>query len=217
MMTRGDSIGRIGARRRMVSRGVWIAAIGALLIVGLPIGCGDEVRYSEQSGVTYQETRRDAEPRLASQQTRVAPDSGVRQPWQPAAPGQPAMQTQEMVHTYWVPVAEYRWEPYWVNRWNPFAEPHLAYRYVAHTRWEQRSEIVRVPVVARRDLLPGTAPAVGPSWPAPPQTHVSRVPVAGQNASGRAYPAAPAPAETPLTAHRESFGGIGRVGDEPPR
>jgi hypothetical protein len=122
-----------------------------------------------------------------------------------------------MVHTYWVPVAEYRWEPYWVNRWNPFAEPYLAYRHVGRTRWEQRSEIVRVPVVCRRDVLPSTAPAAVPSWPAPPQTVVSRVAVAGQTVSGRASPSAPAPAATPFTAHREQFGGIGRVGDEPPR
>ena len=165
-----------------MSRGVWIAAIGALLIVGLPIGCGDEVRYYEQNGVTCRETRRDAEPRMASHQPRVAPQSGIRQQGQAAEPGQPVTQTQEMVHTYWVPVAEYRWEPYWVNRWNPFAEPYLAYRYVGRTRWEQRSEIVRVPVVCRRDVLPSTAPAA-----------------------------------TPFTAHREQFGGIGRVGDEPPR
>ena len=39
MMTTGNAMGCAGARRRIVSRGVWIAAIGALVILGLPIGC----------------------------------------------------------------------------------------------------------------------------------------------------------------------------------
>ena len=196
-----------------MSRGVWIAAIGALLIVGLPIGCGDEVRYFEQNGVT----RREVEPRMVSHQPPAAPDPRFSQQGQAAAQRPLVTQTQEMVRTYWVPVTEHLWEPYWVNRWNPFAEPYVAYRYVGRMHWEQRTEIVRVPVVSGRDVPPKMASAAGPGWPAPPQTVVSRVAVAGQNVSGTASPSPPAPAETPFTAHREQFGGIGRVGDEPPR
>jgi hypothetical protein len=165
---------------------VWIAAIGALLIVGLPIGCGDDVRYFEQNGKTYRETRRDAEPRMVSQQPPAAPDARIPQQGQAAAPGPLVAQTQEMVRTYWVPVTEYSWEPYWVNRWNPFAEPYVAYRYVGRMHWEQRTEIVRVPVICRRDGQPSIV-------------------------------LPPPPGATPLTAHRGQFGGIGRVGDEPPR
>ncbi len=218
MKTTGKSVhGRIVARRRILSRGVWIAAIGALLIVGLPIGCGDDVRYFEQNGVTYRETRREVEPRMVSRQPSVAPDSRIPQQAQSAAYGPLATPTQDMVRTYWVPVTEYRWEPYWVNRWNPFAEPYVAYRYVPRMHWEQRKEIVRVPTTYGRDVPPDAAFAAGPSWPAPPQTVVSRVAVAGQNLSGGASPDPPAPVETPFTAHRQQFGGIGRVGDEPPR
>jgi hypothetical protein len=200
-----------------VSRGVWIAVIGALLIVGLPLGCGDEVRYFEQNGVTYRETRRDVDARTVGNSTRAGPNAFAWQQRQTAVQQPLAAPTQEMVHTYWVPVTDYRWEPYWVNRWNPFSEPHLAYRYVGSTRWEQRSEIVRVPVATRQDILAGRVPAAGSSWPAPPQTVVSRVPVAGQNNSVLALPSPPATDAPQFTAHREQFGGIGRVGDEPPR
>jgi hypothetical protein len=199
-----------------VSRGVWIAVIGALLIVGLPLGCGDEVRYFDQNGATYRETRRDTDPRMANNTASASAGALVRQQGQAAAPQPLVSQTQEMVHTYWVPVTEYRWEPYWVNRWNPFAEPYVAYRYVGRTRWEQRSEIVRVPVAARQDLVAGTLPA-GSSWPAPPQSAVSRVAVAGPNGSVLTLPSPPATDAPELTAHREQFGGVGRVGDEPPR
>ena len=200
-----------------MSRGVWIAAIGALVILGLPIGCGDEVRNDEQNGATSRDTRREVEPRMVGNSPSVAPDSGIVQQGWTAAQGQPLVETQEMVRTYWVPVTEYRWEPYWVNRWNPFAEPYLAYRYVGRTHWEQRRETVRVPVAYGRAVQPSTVYPPPPAWPAPPQVVASRAAAAGRNVSGAAASGLPAPAATPLTAHREQFGGIGRVGDEPPR
>jgi hypothetical protein len=54
-----------------------------------------------------------------------------------------------------VPVTEYRWEPEIVNRWNPFSQPYMVQRLVPRTRWETRTEIVKVPVVERH-LVPET-------------------------------------------------------------
>lgn len=57
--------------------------------------------------------------------------------------------------TYTVPVTEYRWESYWVGRFNPLVQPYLAQRLVPRTRWETRTEVVKVPVT-QRNLVPVT-------------------------------------------------------------
>lgn len=61
----------------------------------------------------------------------------------------------DTVRTYTVPVTEYRWESYWKGRYNPFVQPYLAQRLVPYTRWETRTEAVKVPVT-RRQVLPVT-------------------------------------------------------------
>lgn len=55
--------------------------------------------------------------------------------------------------TYQTPVTEYRWESYWVGRFNPFVQPYLAQRLVPRTHWETRTEVVKVPVT-QRSLVP---------------------------------------------------------------
>jgi hypothetical protein len=57
--------------------------------------------------------------------------------------------------TYSAPVTEYRWESYWVGRFNPFVQPYLAHRLVPRTHWETRTEVVKVPV-AQHSLVPVT-------------------------------------------------------------
>ncbi|HEX7447663.1 MAG TPA: hypothetical protein VF306_08965 [Pirellulales bacterium] len=61
----------------------------------------------------------------------------------------------DTTRTYTVPVTEYRWESYWKGRYNPFVQPYLAQRLVPYTRWETRTETVKVPVT-RRQVLPVT-------------------------------------------------------------
>lgn len=61
----------------------------------------------------------------------------------------------DTVRTYTVPVTEYRWESYWKGRYNPFVQPYLAQRLVPYTRWETRTEAVKVPVT-RRQVVPVT-------------------------------------------------------------
>ncbi|HEY2762362.1 MAG TPA: hypothetical protein VGI75_16500, partial [Pirellulales bacterium] len=60
---------------------------------------------------------------------------------------------------------EYSWEPYLANRWNPFAQPTVAYHYVPHTRWDVRTEEQQIPVV-RHDVVP--------------EQHTAQVPVVTQ-------------------------------------
>lgn len=65
------------------------------------------------------------------------------------------VQTYDSYRTYSVPVTEYHLESYWVGRFNPFVQPYLAQRFVPRTRWETRTELVKVPVV-QRSLVPVT-------------------------------------------------------------
>jgi hypothetical protein len=65
------------------------------------------------------------------------------------------VQTYDTYRSYQVPVTEYHLESYWVGRFNPFVQPYLAQRLVPRTRWETRTEVVKVPVV-QRSLVPVT-------------------------------------------------------------
>jgi hypothetical protein len=62
-------------------------------------------------------------------------------------------ETREYERIVQVPVTEYEWEPYWVNRWNLFATPYIAYRLTPRTRLELRTELVRAPITSSR-LVP---------------------------------------------------------------
>ena len=62
-------------------------------------------------------------------------------------------QTRDIERVVQIPVTEYEWEAYWVNRWNPFATPYIAYQLVPRTRVELRTETVRTPITSSR-LIP---------------------------------------------------------------
>jgi hypothetical protein len=108
------------------------------------IAAADEVRYYEENGVTYRETRRVVRRPISEVVSQPVDRTVYREQYQ--------TDYQDTVRVYSVPVTEYRWESYWQGRWNPFVQPYLAQRLVPYTRWETRTEKVRVPVV-RRELV----------------------------------------------------------------
>ncbi len=179
---------------------VTAALAGWLLATGL--AWGDEVRYYEQDGVTYRETRRTVEQQVPASRMEERTETVYREQF--------TTEWQDTVRTCWSPVTEYRWEAFWVDRWNPFAQPSLAYRYVPRTYWEKRIETVQVPVSTRR-LVPETRTVRRPvaGFRTVQREVVSRVAVRG--------PSRPAPAETPVLAQRDQIGGISRLDTDPPR
>lgn len=121
----------------------WTKRLGiALLFMAPAISRADDVKYYEDNGVTYRETKHTVQRPMAEthyedrQQTVYAEQ----------------LQTQLLPsqRTTVVPVTEWVTEPYWVNRYNPFAAPYLAYRTVPRLRWETRSESIQIPVVQRQ-------------------------------------------------------------------
>ncbi len=121
-------------------------AIGLVAIMCTGV-FGDEVREYKKDGKIYRETRRKVLRPVTETQVEERERTVYRE----------ELNTEmcENERTVLSPVTEYRWEAYWAGRWNPFAQPYLAYRLVPRTRLEAHTEIVRKPVTTRR-LVPET-------------------------------------------------------------
>jgi hypothetical protein len=237
-MMREDGLLQI--MQKVASRGGKMACHRLILLVAI-LGTtpflvkGDEVRYFEQNGVTYRETRRTVQECVP--ETRLQPCSRT------VYREQVTNENRQVVRTYWTPVTEYRLETSWVNRWNPFAEPYQVVRYVPSTRWEQRTETVQVPVACRR-FVPETQTVQSPvtTWRTASRETVDRVAVVGVSGSTPILANRPDPALRPTPAcggwspsptqlssggmvsvrssgagAGEEVGGITRLRNEPPR
>ena len=128
----------------MVARPLLIA-IGLICCVASWVQANETVRYYEKDGVTYRETRRVEQQPVVETRTETSNQTVYRE--------ESVTELRDTVRERWTPVTEYRWEAFWVNRWNPLAKPYMAYRYVPHTRWERSVDTVQTPVVCRR-LVP---------------------------------------------------------------
>jgi hypothetical protein len=188
----------------MTIRKLLVAAPLMLLSCGLAAGA-DEVRYYEQDGVTYREARRIVRRPVAETRYEEHDRTVYRERLD--------VELRESVRNYTVPVTEYRWQSYWQGRFNPFVQPYLAQRLVPCTRWEARSEVVRIPVT-RRELVPEIS-----TVRVPVTTHrvveeevISRMAVSGSS-SGDPF-ASPG---SSLAGSRLGIGGIANLDKDPPR
>ena len=195
----------------MPSRRLVAAALFAAFVGAGPLRA-DEVRYYEKNGVTWRENRRTVEDRVPVSRMEERTETVYREEF--------TTEMRDTPRTSWTPVTEYRWETFWVNRWNPLAQPYPAYRYVPHTRWEMRTEMVQVPVNTRR-LVPETRVVRRPvgGFQTVRREVVSRVPVRGGRTSvGGTLAAGPLTSvQAPAVARRSQIGGIARMQNDPPR
>lgn len=188
----------------MFSRQLLATAVITCL-AGVPSAGGDEVRYYEQDGVTYRETRRTVRRPVCETQLRPSTQIVYRE--------ERTSELRDTVRTWWTPVTEYRCEARWVGRWNPLAEPYLAYRSVPRTSWEQRTEVVQVPVTNRR-LVPETRTVQVPVTTRRMATEevITRLAVGGRLPSGSTVLS-----PTPTPSRPEQIGGVARLDNDPPR
>ena len=142
----------------------------ALRLISPQAARADDVRYYTQDGVNYCETRQViqrpvVETHYEDQQRTVYVE-------------QYKTQMQSVTRTYQVPVTTYAPEVYWVNRWNPFAEPYQATRYVPQTHWETRTDTVQVPTLVR-EVVPQQQTVKMPitTQRTVNEEHIARVPV----------------------------------------
>jgi hypothetical protein len=117
----------------------------ALLGSGATLAPADEVNYFDQDGITYRETVQTTQRTIPRTTMQPQEQTYMRQRY--------TTELQDTQRTYQVPVTEYQWKPETHRSWNPFSPPYVAYRMVAQTRWETRSETVKIPV-AKVETVP---------------------------------------------------------------
>jgi len=72
-----------------------------------------------------------------------------------------ASETRDIQRIVQVPVTEYVWEPYWVNRWNPFATPYIA-------RFPRTTPLLGPTAKQLRLRMSSTRGGLEVTWNAPP-------------------------------------------------
>jgi hypothetical protein len=116
-----------------------------LLALGATRAMADEVKYLDEGGITYRETTQTTQRHIPQITLQQREDTYYREQY--------TTELQDMQRTYQVPITEYQWKPETHRSWNPFSPPYVAYRWVPVTRFETRSETVKIPV-AKRNVVP---------------------------------------------------------------
>ena len=202
-------------------RRYWQAAASATLALAfgsLPARA-DDVRYYEQGGTTYRETRQTVrhpivETRMEDRESTVYRDTY-------------STVLQDTPRTFPVAVTEYHWVPVWRRSWNPFAPPYLTYEMVPQTRWETHSDTVKtsvtqhqvvpekityqVPVTTQRYVDSPIVSRVAVSS-APPGATIASSPTSAP-AGGSSAPGG----SSSDVANRTAIGGVMKLDSDPPR
>jgi hypothetical protein len=206
----------------MEDRGTAMILIRQILVVlivasifSLSSAAGDQVRYYQENGITYCETRRTVQ--------RPVCETTMQQTTRTVYKEQYYTETKDVTRVYWCPVTTYRADTYWVGRLNPFVEPYLETQWVPQTCWQQRTEVVKLPVTCRK-LSPETEQVQVPVTTrklVSEEVVVSRVAVSGPVpravSRGVATPGQPIVGIPGSTYSGERIGGIARLNQDPPR
>ncbi len=117
-------------------------ALGSALLTAQRCGPTNKSSISNKNGVRYQKIR----------QVTPKPINETRYEARQYTTYHPRYTTdmQDSVRTYQVPVTEQQWVPGYQRSLNVFKPPVLSYRLVPVTRWETRTETVRVPITQAR-------------------------------------------------------------------
>jgi hypothetical protein len=174
----------------------------------------DDVRYYQQNGVTYRETRTVVKQPVNDVQYRDMQKTFYRDRY--------TTEMRDVVRNSYVPVMRHAWQPRWHGQWNILHGPHLAYHLVPYTSWEVRQQTIQVPTT-RREVVPETRTVRVPQTNLryEDRVQVTRVPV-GPSATHGSSRAAQPPAHvfrrpTQNVDQREMYGGIARLDGDPPR
>lgn len=121
-------------------------ALGLGTLLG-PALRADDVKYEDKDGIRYQVTTQVVQRPINHTTYEPQTTTTYREHY--------TTDMQEVQRTYQVPVTQQQWVPGYQKTWNPFAPPVLSYRLMPVTKWETRTETVRVPST-RRELHPET-------------------------------------------------------------
>jgi len=177
--------------------------LGAMLILASQIATAraDDVRYYNDNGVTFRETRRVVRRPVSETRTETREETVYRERY--------TTQFENRTRICHLPVTEYRWETRLVGRWNPFVQPYLENRLVPRTHLEPRTETYQVPVV-QRELVPERRIVQTPVTDLRfvEEEQITRVAV-----SDTSDPFA----QPTSVANRQRIGGIAQLDSDPPR
>jgi len=185
----------------------------------LSSAAGDQLRYYQENGVTYCETRRTVQ--------RPVCETQMQQTTRTVYKEQYYTETKDVTQVYWCPITTYRAETHWVDRWNLFVEPYLATEWIPQTCWQQRTQVVKLPVTCRK-LVPEVQQVQVPV--------TTQKIVSGEYVVGRVAVSGPVPRAVPQSVATcvatptqtfvgipgsicsgEQIGGIARLNQDPPR
>jgi hypothetical protein len=182
-----------------VKRRLFVLLLGMLLLPAW--ASADGVRYYVENGVTYAETTRTVRRPVCETRYEERERTVYRR--------QTRTELKETQRNVLVPVTEYRREPHLVGRWNPLvALPYVVERLVPRTRWESRTETVKVPL-CRTELVP--------------EKRIERVPIVTRRiveepiVSRVVVTAPPAGESGALVAGQRRIGGVSKLDSDPPR
>ena len=183
----------------------------------------DEVKYLDEDGITYRETTQTTQRPVHHTTMQQRDVTYNRERY--------TTELQEVQRTYQVPITEYVWKPETHRSWNPFEPPYVAYRMVQQTRYETRSETVKIPV-AKREVVPEkitqtvpvttqriaqekvvTRVAIGPSG----SRTGGAANMAAGGANGSGSPGAMATSSGAAGPANDGMGGMAKLDNDPPK
>jgi hypothetical protein len=129
-------------------RNVLAGCLGALFLMAFGALCGaDDVRYYEEGGITYRETRSTVKQPVREIEYENQQQTYYREQYQ--------TQMHDVQQMVYQPVTQYRWEPRTHGWWRIFQGPHIAYHLIPETRWQTNVVNQKLPVT-QRSYIPET-------------------------------------------------------------
>ncbi|HEX5447118.1 MAG TPA: hypothetical protein VFW87_25100 [Pirellulales bacterium] len=113
---------------------------GSALLAG-SAAQADDVQYVTENGVKYQVITQTNQRPITETRYEPREQTVLRERY--------TTQLQDSVRTYQVPVTEQQWVLGYSRTWNIFAPPVPSYRLMPVTRWETRTETVKIPITKR--------------------------------------------------------------------
>jgi len=204
-----------------IPHGIAISKLLAL-ILALAAVCGPwkparcEDRTFEENGVLYKEVRRTVKRPVATVRNETKKVTTYKHDY--------TTEMQEVNHTVWVPVTQYRWESFHYPRLNLFSPVGTGWRMVPEVRFAPQAASTRYPVT-RRELVPETRTIEVPkrSLGFVEREETSRIalgPAARQRSrtvTSEPHPLRPEAIVADRRNDMGAVGGVSRVQNDPPR
>lgn len=150
----------------------------------IAVGQDQDVRFYEQGGITYRETKTKVRRPVREIEYQDQQQTSYREKYD--------TQMQTIREYRYQPITQYSWEPRVHGRWNIFTGPHVAYHVRPYTTWQHQTRLAQYPVTQRTyEPQTRTVQTAVPKLSFKEEEVVTRTAV-GPAASGRQIATAPA-------------------------